>query len=375
MPNYRIISSDNHVFEPPDLWAGRGETKFKDRLPEVVRHDDGTDWWYCDGLKLLSIAFGTQVGRRFEESERYNMSDTFENVRLGGYVPEEHVKDLDVDGVDTSIIYPTLGLLLFSAIKDGELLSSIFRTYNDWLAEFCKSFPKRLKGIAMVNVDDVVDGVNELQRCANMGFAGAMITVYPPEGRTFNSPAYESLWAAAQDLDMPLSLHINTNRPGPGQEFSDLDTMRPSFFSNVDHWVRMSIGDMIFSGVFERYPKLQIGAVEMELSWVPHFLDRIDYTYTERPEQVDRWYRFKEDMLPSDYFHRNVFLSFQEDGLGIQLRDIIGIDNLQWASDYPHIESTFPRSQQILEEILRDCTEEEKSKIAGGNAARIYKLD
>ena len=106
-----------------------------------------------------------------------------------------------------------------------------------------------------------------------------------------------------------------------------------------------------------------LGCVTLEI--------RLDYTYTQRPPALAP-YRFNEDSLPSDYFHRNVFLGFQEDALGIRLRDIIGVDSLMWGSDYPHHESTFPRSRQILEEILVECTEEEKAKIAGGNAARIY---
>ena len=130
---------------------------------------------------------------------------------------------------------------------------------------------------------------------------------------------------------------------------------------------------MIYSGVFERHPKLQVGCVEHDLSWVPYFIDRLDYTYNQRTQDLTP-YRFKEDMLPSDYFRRNVFLGFQEDSLGIRLRDLIGVDNLQWGSDYPHQESTFPRSREILEEVLADCTGEEKAKIVGGNAARVYKL-
>ncbi len=131
---------------------------------------------------------------------------------------------------------------------------------------------------------------------------------------------------------------------------------------------------MIFSGVFERHPKLQIGSIEMGLSWGPHFLDRIDYTYNQRQVEFTP-YRFKEDMLPSDYFHRNVFLGFQEDAVGIRLRDIIGVDSLMWGGDYPHPESTFPRSRQIIDEILMECTEEEKAKITGENAARVYNLN
>ncbi len=377
MDNYRIISTDSHVYEPPDVWVGRIEPKFKDRAPEVVRLEDMGDWWFCDGHKLVGAFAGAQTGRRFEEPEKLTRADVFENVRPGGYIPEEHVKDMDADGVDAGLLYPTVGLLLYG-MSDGELLTAVFRAYNDWIAEFCKPFPKRLKGVAMLNIDDVQVGVKELERCAKMGLAGAMITCYPPDDRPYDSPEYDSLWAAAQDLGIPLGLHVGTNRPGPGQEFANIDELTPAFLCNAEHWVRMSLAQMIYSGVFARYPKLQVGSVEMELSWAPHFIDRLDYNYTQRARDLFKkgyWDRYTGDMLPSDYFHRNVFLNFQEDARGIKERHFIGVDNLQWGSDYPHPESTFPRTQQILDEILVDCTEEEKAKIAGGNAARVYHFD
>ena len=331
----------------------------------------------CDDHLLVGAFAATQTGLRFDEPEKVSVFGTVENIRPGGYIPEEHIKDMEQDGVDVSIVFPTVGLVLYG-VPDSALLTSLFRTYNDWVAEFCSQSPRRLKGIAMVNVDDIAEGVTELERCAKMGMAGAMITVYP-ESMSYDYPEYDPLWAAAQDLEMPLNLHIGTNRPHPGQEFLDFESASRTFFTNVDHWIRMSLGYMIVTGVFERFPKLQAGSVEMELSWAPHFIDRLDYTYSQRPPRDrsprDTWTRFKNGMLPSDFFHRNVFLGFQEDALGIQLRDIIGVDQLLWGSDYPHQESTFPRSRQILEEILSDCTEEEKAKIAGGNSARIYNLN
>ncbi len=375
MSNFRIISSDNHVIEPAELWADKVDSKFRERAPHVVYSDQpggdvNGDWWFYDGYKVMSPTMGTLAGVRFEEPERINLKGKMEDVILGGYIPEEHVKDLDIDGVDVSILYPTVGLLLYS-VPDSQLLTSILSTYNDWLAEFCKPFPKRLLGIAMLNVDDVPASIKEMERCKKMGLPGAMITVYPSEAHSYDKPEYEPLWAAAQDLDMPLSLHVGTNRPNPGQVI-DFESATATQFSNNDHWVRMSIGNMIFSGVFERYPKLQIGAIENELSWIPHFLDRIDYNYTQRQSEVAP-YRFKGDALPSDFFHSNVFVSFQEDALGIRDRDIIGVDQLMWASDYPHPESTFPRSREIIEQVLEDCTEEEKAKIVGLNAARVYR--
>ena len=375
MGNYRIISSDSHVFEPPDLWTSRVEPKFRDRAPHIVhRAEDDSDWWYCDGLKGLSGGSGgSQAGKRFEAPDTLTFADKMENVRPGGYIPEEHLKDMDLDGIDAGVLYPTQGLFLYS-VPDSELLTALCRAYNNWLAEFCQPFPRRLHGIAMLNVDDVPESVREMERCAKMGLVGALITVYPRQERLYDSPEYEPLWAAAQDLALPLSLHIATNRPGPDDPFVDLESVPTAFLVNVDHWVRMSLASMIFGGVFERYPKLQVGSVEQELSWAPHFLDRLDYNYSQRPSTGGRR-KFRDGLLPSDYFHRNVFLSFQEDALGIRDRHIIGAENILWGSDYPHPECTFPRSQQILREILADCTEEEKAKIVGGNTARIYHFD
>ena len=369
MADYRVISSDNHVIEPVDLWTSRADSKLKDRMPHIERLEDG-DWWFCDGQKVESTADGTQTGLRFEAPSKLTATRTVEEILPGAWIPEEHIKDMDADGVDASIVYPTVGLALYN-ILDSQLLTAMFRIYNDWLAEFCKPFPNRLKGIACINVDDVNTGVKELERCAKLGLAGGMITVSPPPGREYHLGEYDLLWAAAQDLRMPLSLHISTNRAWPGQADS---AERPTFLCNVDHWVRMSLGDLIYAGVFQRFPELQVGSVEMELSWVPHFLDRLDYTYTQREPVEGWWDHYKGDKLPSEYFHSNVFLGFQEDGLGIKMRDIIGVDQLMWGSDYPHTESTFPRSRQILEEILADCTEEEKAKIAGGNTARVYQM-
>ena len=372
MNTYRVMSSDNHIYEPPDLWTSKMASRYGDQAPHVVRHEDGSDWWYCDGQKFQGAGIASQAGRRFEDPRGMSVHDTLENVRPGGYIPEEHVKDMGIDGVDVSVIYPTVGLLLY-ALPDSELLSEVFSTYNDWIADFCRPFPKVLKGIAMLNVDDVQVAVSELERSAKLGLVGAMITVYPPEEMGYFRQEYEPLWAAAEELRMPLSLHVSTNRSGTGK-ISDLAEILPTNLCVLDYWVRLSIGHMIHAAVFERHPDLRVGSVEMELSWVPHFMERMDFNYTQRPKERSP-YHFKNDMLPSDFFHQNVFLGFQEDALGLQLRNIIGVDSMLWGSDYPHFESTFPKSREILEEILVDCTEEEKAKIVGGNTARTYNLD
>jgi predicted TIM-barrel fold metal-dependent hydrolase len=252
-------------------------------------------------------------------------------------------------------------------------MSAIFRAYNEWLAEFCRRDPARLKGIAMINVDDVQDGIKQLEHASKMGFAGAMITEYPPEDRRYDQPEYEPFWAAAQALDMPLSLHTATRRQGrirgAGEKtLRDATSRATKAFSPAT-----SVCDMIFSGVFERYPNLKLAIVEFELAWAPYLLAAMDYTYRERHEEA--LYRFKDGMRPSDFFHRNICLSFQEDAIGIRLRDVIGVDNMMWGSDYPHSESTFPRSRQILAQILTGVPDDEQAKIVGGNTARLYRFD
>ncbi len=378
MGNYKIISSDEHIHEPEDMWTGRVEPCFKERAPKIVRLEDGSDWWFTDGLMGMTVSALTQTGWRFERSEDLSYFDQSEHIRPGAYDPDERIKDMDMDGIDSSVIYPNQGLKLF-AVPDTELLNELCRTYNDWLAEFCSTHPKRLKGVGMINLDDVHWGVNELERCSKMGLVGGLISAYPVPERGYHSAEYEPFWAAAQNLSMPLSLHSGTNRAASAgmadkEDSNRLANRHADAIATIDHWVRSSLAKMILRGVFERYPSLQVGSVEHELSWAPYFMERLDYTYTQRA-QLGHWHEYKDDSLPSDYFRRNVFLGFQEDILGVRLRHEIGIDSLQWGSDYPHMESTFPRSRQILDEILSDCSEEEKAKIAGGNGARVYHLN
>ena len=187
MAGYRVISSDNHVAEPPHLWTSRIESKFKDRAPYVVRMEDGADWWFCDGTQVVSVHSGSQTGLRFDNPRKLTRRDVFENVRPGAYIPEEHAKDMDLDGVDVSIVYPTVGLLMYR-VPDSELITAIFKAYNDWLAEFCKPCPDKIVGIGMVNLDDLEEGMRELERCARLGLKRVPHHRVPPGSTSLPLP-------------------------------------------------------------------------------------------------------------------------------------------------------------------------------------------
>jgi predicted TIM-barrel fold metal-dependent hydrolase len=367
-----ILSSDSHVFEPPDLWQTRIDRAFRDRAPRMQRID-GSDQIVVEADQVLSgIGLISNAGARFEAPETISGNARFEDVHRGGYDPHQHLADMRLDGVAGEVLYPSQGLFYFR-VSDPALMSAIFRAYNDWLAEFCRTDPSRLKGIAMINLDDVAAAIRELERTARLGLAGAMITEYPLEDRRYDQPEYEPFWTAAEALGLPLSLHTATRRQGKIRGAGARTLRDASSRATKAFYPALSMCDMIFSGVFERHPRLTLAIVEFELSWAPHLLTTMDYTYRERHEEAI--YRFKDGRRPSDVFHRNVVLSFQEDAIGIRLRDVIGVDNMMWGSDYPHSESTFPRSRKILADILAGVPEDEQAKIVGGNTARVYGFD
>src|SRR5919197_1218057 len=208
-----ILSSDSHVFEPPDLWTTRIDAMFRDRAPRMQRLN-GVDQLVVEEQQVIAgIGLISNAGARFEAPETISAQGRFEDVHQGGYDPVQHLQDMQLDGVAGEVLYPSQGLFYFK-VADPQLMSAIFRAYNDWLAGFCRPDPARLKGIAMINLDNVHDGIGELERAARLGLAGAMITEYPAEDRRYDQPEYEPFWAAAEALGIPLSLHTATRRQG-----------------------------------------------------------------------------------------------------------------------------------------------------------------
>jgi predicted TIM-barrel fold metal-dependent hydrolase len=242
-------------------------------------------------------------------------------------------------GVSGEVLYPSQGLFYFK-VADTALMSAIFRAYNDWLAEFCRTDPARLKGIAMINLDDIPEGIRELERATRVGLAEAMITEYPFEDRRYDQSEYETFWAAAAALDMPLSLHTATRRQGKIRGVGDVTLRDASSRATKAFYPALSMCDLIFSGVFERHPSLALAIVEFQLAWVPRILSAKDFTYRERHGEAI--YRFKDAMLPGDFFDRNVVLGFQEDAIGIRLRDVIGVDNMMWGQTIRTASRRFP---------------------------------
>jgi predicted TIM-barrel fold metal-dependent hydrolase len=379
MTSYKLISADSHIVEPPDLYASRIVGKFRDRAPRMERRKTpgGRDYdaWTLDGQQVGTLGIVMQAGQRFEDPSQIDFLGIWEDVRKGAYNPDAMLAENEEDGIWGAVLQPSQGLFWYR-VPDSELFSEICRCYNDWIAEFCKAHPRRLKGIAMLNVDDPEAGAAELERVVKMGLVGSFIPVYPRPNRRYSSALYDRLWAAAQAHNHPLLMHVGTLRDGiPGNEFTmDLSETTGAFRATTDYWVRYSLGTIVFAGIFDKFPRLKIGSVEHEASWIPHWLQQMDFTYLERPVFTKGW-KSAEGLMPSDYWKRNMFVEFMEDGLGVQLRDRIGVDNMLWGSDYPHAESTFPRSQQFLGKMFDGVPEADMRKITCDNAARLFGFD
>lgn len=378
MVAYNVISADSHIVEPPDMYINYIEPKYRDRAPRMerrrTRRGQEYDAWCYEGNRVGTVGSFIQAGRRFEDPGGIDFLGLWEDVRKAAYEPHEMLKELERDGVWGACMQPSQGLFWYH-MQDGELLSALCKAYNDWMADFCKPCPDRLKGIGMINTDNVNDACNELERCAQKGLVGAFIPVYPLPDRPYRDPIYEKLWWVAQDLDMPLLLHIATSRYGvPGCEFTvDTNDLTAAGLANADYWVRYSLTAMIFAGVFDRYPTLKVGAVEHEMAWIPHWLKQMDLTYQERPTLTNGW-RSRHGMLPSDVWHQNMFAEFMEDSVGVEMISHIGVDNLLWGNDFPHAESTWPQSPQFLDRIFSRAGDDARRKITRDNAVKLFKF-
>jgi predicted TIM-barrel fold metal-dependent hydrolase len=373
-----MVSADSHLIEPPDLYRSL-VAEWGDRAPVVRRDADGTDWWWVDGQRTNSFAGGSQTGRRFDDPDSLVLADAVDNVRAEVWTPDRYVADNLTDGVIASVLYPTQQLQHY-AVRNTPLLSATCRVYNDWVAEFSGAHPQRLAGLACLNVDDPAEAAAELERAVTRGLRGGFIPVGLPHRQTYADPRFDVLWSAAETLDVPLSLHIGTYRASPARDKAvviagaQTDTPKPvqTAFSTADLYVRSAIADLVFAGVLERHPRLRLVSAEHEVGWFAHFVERMDYTYTQR---ATKGHRFADATLPGDFVRRQVFVQFCEDPLAALMVQALGEHNLFWGGDYPHSEGTFPHSRTLVERILAPLTAAQRRAVLVDNAVRVYGLD
>ncbi|MSQ24740.1 MAG: amidohydrolase [Dehalococcoidia bacterium] len=361
---YACISSDSHVIEPPTLWKDYCPLAFRDRAPKLERLPE-SDRYVCEGREMMRVGAISAAGKKKETVTHNGFWER--DVPKGAYDPRARVEAMHVDGVDAEVVYPTISLRVYG-FNDTPLQRACFDAYNAWASDFCKGAPQQLRAIGLVNMDDIEEGVAQVQRVAKLGLAGAMISIKPSQGNEYSQKQYDPFWAAAQDTGLPVSLHIGTDRAASAATFGSVGEL-----VLVAAPVQVAIADIAFGGVFQRFPKLQVISAENDVGWVAHYLEHLDYIFYKR-RGINKW-ELKGEKPASAWVREQAYFTFTDDHCWVPGRSVTGVDRFMWASDYPHNMSSWPNSQPLIKGIFDGVPEAERHAVISGNAAKLYRFN
>jgi predicted TIM-barrel fold metal-dependent hydrolase len=356
MPAARIISADDHMdmnVLPPDLFRARVPAALQEAVPTVTDGPEGAMW-------TLGKAVLGPSGRRGKGLVEENDP----GYRPG--LPHERLADMDLDGIYCHVVYgPPLGL----PIPDLEVRAACMRAYNDWAAEFNATSPDRLVVLALLPSHTPEAARAELARVAELGHRGAILDLLVSDEPAFEE-SWEDFWVTANEVALPISFHLGKGmhsikvKPGSWR--------MPAAVAVSPMQLDEMLTGMIFSGLLERYPNVRVVFGEAGLGWVPYLLDRLDH---EHHKYRDLVHDVVLPRTPREYFHRQVFLTYEDDDLGIELLPHIGAGNVLWASDYPHGDSTWPHSlDAIAASGLGRLDDASRARILWDNAAELYRI-
>ena len=373
----KIVDSDSHILEPTDLWEKNLEPQYRSR-GLCMRWDKmgfeylSVDGKMSNGYRGPELAAGLAgVGRSREWLEKYSDLPFSEAGALapGGVDSHERIKFLDSEGIDVTFIYPTLGLGWQRECDDPQLSAACCRVYNDWLSDWCSPYPDRLIPIAHVPMRDVNEAVVELKRAAKLGMRGAFIYPDAVNGIGYGDAYYDPFWATAQELEMPITLHVAFNPNYPGRYLYS-NNSDPVFFSEMLHHgdFIISLTNMMGEGVFERFPRLWMNMVENGSGWITHWLDKMDIKYEMYGHDMPM------KMKPSDYFKRQCWISIEPNETTVPATaQLVGSDRLIWGSDWPHVEGHIEPVGKMKKNVA-SLPQEDQRKILGENAMTMYGL-
>ena len=387
-PNkYFMVSADCHVTEGL-AFLKNVEPEYRERTPHVETRDDGSQWLISEGNAPNMVKPGAktktvQDQQSFEKAEHNrhygNRMEAEDLVRAGGgKTIEQRIADQAIDGIDAELLFPTTGLYCW-ATPDPVFAMAMCRAWNRWAHQICGSYMQgpspTIIPMALIAAGDIEGAMREITWAADHGYRGVCLGNQPTYGPTapgslqYNSPLFEPIWSLIEETGLVITYHVSTGRDpraAGGNGGAIINYVCHSMETTIEPLVQM-----ITSGTFERHPKLQAGIVESGIGFVPWLLETLDYSFKAH----HFWVRPVTPDLPSEYFKRNCFATFQEDHVGLALAEQLGIvDNLMWANDYPHHEGSWPHSAQAIERNMGHLSDDSRAKILGLNAARVFGL-
>jgi predicted TIM-barrel fold metal-dependent hydrolase len=380
MTAYSIIDVDTHVTEAPDLWTSRVPARMRDAVPRIQIDKHGRNMWYIGDQPVAKLGMSATAG----VGDMKKPPNGYDEMHPGAYDADARLEYMDEIGIWAMVMYPNVGGFgnqAFLKLGDLELMLTCVQAYNDWQTEWASSDPRRLLPITSTPFWDVDAAAAEVRRCAAMGHRGILFTGEPQSlGQpVLGDPHWNPLWEVAVEYDLPISFHIGSGNLESGISQEKMKTYgRMAAFTEVavEFFMRNGthLSDLLLCGVLARYPDIKFVSVESGIGWIPFVLEALDYQFIgnrvaeERPDL---------DMLPSEYFARNVYGCYWFEQIAPRrLIDKVGEDNILFETDFPHPTSLF--GEEVHKRIragLNECEESVKRKILWENARRLYKVE
>jgi predicted TIM-barrel fold metal-dependent hydrolase len=369
-----IISVDDHLIEPPDLFEGRLPAALRGDAPRIVEDETGAQAWTFEGRLYPNVGLNAVVGRPQAE---WSMDPArFDQMRPGCFDIEQRIVDMDRAGIWASLCFPSLvsGFCgaVYSRATNPELGLACLRAFNDWHHEvWAGSHPERIIPLQLPYLADVAVATDEVRQNAARGFKAVSFPEFPAQLGlpSIFSGQWDPFFAACEETDTVVCLHTGASSwaplPSPDPPFELLPTLFP-----VNALV--AAGEWLWSGVPLRFPDLNIAMSEGGIGWIPMLMDRADYvlSHSAAGSESTAW---PSSMKPSEVLQRNFWYCSIDDPSSVNMRDVIGVDHIMVESDYPHADSSWPDTQAVFDQNWGRLPDGERRAIAGGNAARLFR--
>jgi predicted TIM-barrel fold metal-dependent hydrolase len=368
-----LISVDDHIVEPPDMWEGRVPAKYVDLAPKLVVQDDGTDAWEYQGRRSAYAGLNAVIGRPPED---YGLdAQAYSDMRPGCYDVHQRVRDMNANGVLAALCFSSWAGLAggqFYRTDDKELALALLQAYNDWHIDgWCAEYPERFIPLGIVPIWDPELMAGEVHRLAEKGCRAISFTENPvPLGLpSLHQDHWDPFWAAVEDEQAVVCMHIASS--------SQIAMTSPDAPFGVNHCYgpTRTMGaacDLLFSSIFKKFPTFKVALSEGGIGWIPFMMEKMDIHYAHHRAWTGEDFG---DKLPSQIFRERILTCFVEDPVGVKLREDIGIDSITWECDYPHSDSTWPTSPEKLWKEIGHIPAGDIDKITHLNTMRDYHFD
>ncbi|HEV7865397.1 MAG TPA: amidohydrolase family protein, partial [Acidimicrobiia bacterium] len=389
-----LISVDDHILEPPDIWQKRVAAKHRDAAPRIIS-DNGVEYWQFEDKRIPTIGLSAVAGRSKDQFSPDPI--TYADMRAGCYDSVARLDDMNRAGILASMCFPSFPRFcgpIFYEAKDPELGLACLKAYNDWIIEeWCGNAPGRYIPLIVIPLWDPAEAAREVERCAERGARALAFSENPiPLGLPSihdKDRYWDPVWAAAEAAEVVVCMHqgSSSTRMRMAPDSPELVTIAWAIGSQSSG----TLLDWLFSPVFVRYPGLKIALSEGGIGWMPYFLERAEQvvdkqrywmahdnkSYDIKTGEVKAGEKLEIDILNFDVrevFRKHVYGCFIEDESGLNNLDIIGADNVMIETDYPHSDSTWPNSIEVAHKQLANFDDETKYKILRGNAERLFRF-